>query len=651
MSTPDTRFGVYDIEAADWSTFVVAATWAEGDTAPVFHTSAGALYAYLLEHPIRRWYAHNGGNYDVGFLRRALVADGAAWTLQGGRVLKATLPTLDLRDSVKLLPASLAEVGRSLKLPKLEADYDDVRDTPEIRTYLARDCEILLTALCRMRVYLDQQTLPGSIGGWGIRRVRAYGQPDIPVWLNEAFRPAVFGGRTEVIIRYLDAPPVHGIDIHSSYTESAAHGIPGRYLGAGRVGRGSMRLYRGTVRVPACHLPPLPHRANGRLYFPVGSWQTWVTEPEMEILHAAGGDMSIEEVHSFAPCDASARFAREHWALRQNATGFERLLEKSILNHTWGKLAEHPRRCVVRPGPPPADDPRRMAFWKPLVGWQTEGLYEVEVAKAKPALAHVVAGAWITAHARARLWRGMAGGVGEPAYVDTDSIFAGYEPAVRIGDELGEWGRVVTGVAAIFVAPKMYVIEKEPSRASRMIRAIARAKGFSDLGRPITAEAILHTLMRGETVSVRRIRKFREAARSGELDMGVITTEKRIRLAGQAVEKRRFAPDGTSEPWDVSEIHEGHEVRARREALAFGVNSSGQSILTWLRKRGGIKIDGPYRGELARAREGNPRMRGVLKVRGRGLDWSTATADLEEAGYPVQHDEIDSLLAALEGAC
>lgn len=645
---PDTRFGVYDIEASDWTTFVVAATWAEGDSAPVFHTSAGQLYEYMTTHPIRRWYAHNGGNYDIGFLRRSLVADGATWTLQGGRVLKASLPTLELRDSAKLMPASLRDIGASLKLPKLEADYDDIADTPETRTYLARDCEILLTALIRMRTYLSATLLPGSIAGWGIRRVKDYGMPDIPVWLNEQFRPAVFGGRTEVLTRYLDAPPVIGVDIRSSYTASAAGGLPGKYLGAGRVGRGSMRLYHGTVTVPPCHIPPLPYRANHRLYFPVGRWTTWITDPEVEILREAGGDLEIDEVHSFAPSDAPARFAREHWEKREGAVGFERLLEKAILNWTWGKLAEHPRRTIVKGGPPPSDDPKKMALWKPLTDWQTEGLYEVEVEKAKPACAHVVAGAWITAHARARLWRGLAGGVGKPAYCDTDSIIADYEPAVPLGKGLGEWDRFVTGSAALFLAPKMYVIERDPTRASQMMRAIARAKGFSDLGRPITAEAILHRLMEGDPVTVRRIRKFREAARSGALDMGVVTSQKRIRLAARAVEKRRYAPDGTSEPFEVSELHEPLEVVARREALSFAANPNGQSILTFLRKRGGIRIDGPYRGELERAREGNPRMRGILKVRGRGLDWSTATEYLQEHGYPVQHDEIDSLLAALE---
>lgn len=642
--------GVYDIEARDWVRFAVAATWREGDGGPVYHTSARALYDYMRAKG-GRWYAHNGGNYDVLFLLGALVHDGATIVTQGSRVLRATVGrgerALHLLDSVKLLPARLAQIGDAVGLPKLEQDYDAVADNVETRRYLARDCEILLKAILWFRELCGGE-VPATLATWGIQQIRSYGHPPLRGELNHAFRACVFGGRTEVFRTGLEGK-ITAADIRSSYARSAMEPLPGRYLGVG-ARAGALHLYFGAVRVPRMHVPPLPFRHGGRTYYPTGEWSAWVTEVEMEALREAGGDMTVREIHAFAPCDAASRYVRWAWERREVSKGFERLFYKSALNWTLGKLLERTEReKIVKLD----DDELAYAIDRHPHGTVVPfapdlGLYQVPT-RAVPVLGHTVAGAWVTGHARARLWRGFVSGRGDPGYGDTDSLIADYRPPLDYGDGCGQWSvEAEFRGRARFEAPKVYYLEDAAGEPVR-----ARAKGFSALGgSPEESDRVdRDTVVRlgmGQKAPLRRLLKCRQVAaayrreRSAGWEPRVLEQEKGLRDDTPA--KRRFDERGRSRPFDVAELLADADKRAALDAMSL---ERRPRVSARVRAWGGVYAPPAVAGgEWARLYDAP--WPGVLRRRPGGVTPHAATERLLEEGYPIALGDEERLRAWLE---
>ena len=551
----------WDIETrprADRHVFLVGITWRGEDSAPKYHTTPDALWKYLSDCG-GKWHAHNGGNYDVLLFARQLRAAGAKLVLQGSRVLSARTKTLDLRDSIKILPDSLESVGKTVGLPKIErteAEYQNAKDDDETRAYARRDLETLRLglqlALERMREFEpDREELPATLSAWGIERVRAAGWEPLAdtsaemlaaygltacLGPSERWRPALYGGRVEVLRR--EAASAYVADIRSSYTRSVFDGVPGRYLGRVRGGRRrGLLIAHVRAHVPAsCEIPPLPFRAeNGRLYFPTGTFEGWFCEPELELVEACGGRVDFLAAHAFERSDAPAEFAREAWRRREASTGFERFFWKSALNWCWGKPGEHPEHesLIFAPSPPRGGSP---------VPDCPDAWYVTR--PSPPRFPHVAGAAWITSHARARLCRALWAS-SDPCYCDTDCVADPLPPPVAYGAGCGEWelendGQPFEGCE--FLAPKLY-----------RVGAKVRAKGFGGAGgfaRRLGPEHF-SALSRGEPVEVHRLAKMRTLLRSGAAGMPVVVQQKRAHLRSH---KRVFLPDGHSRPLSVNEI-------------------------------------------------------------------------------------------------
>lgn len=557
-------FGVYDIEARGAVKFVVAATLVEGDSLPRFHTSIRHLYEYMRASGVRRWYAHNGGNYDILFLLPFLCAERCTFRVQGSRVIGARVgtgnATTEFLDSVKLLPTRLADIAAALGMAKVEIDdFETITDTDDVRARCAVDCDILLRALVRVRDIAGE--LPATLASWGIGQVAAYGQPALPLSLSEAFRPAVFGGRVEVFQEHVGAHepvPLYVSDVRSEYPSIAAGALPGRYKGVG-AGLSGLHLYYGRVHVPSSlPIPPIPFRRpdDDRIVFPTGSWNAWLCEPEVQFLLELGGRFDVYETHTFAPCFAAAKFVQEHWTGRQNAApgSFESLWHKACLNWTLGKFSEYPEREVLQSYESAKDVPASAELY--LDGLD---LYKV-TRKSAPRLAHTVAGAWITSGGRCVVGRALCSIPEWSAYCDTDAVFSWMKrPNVVYGKGLGEWDAEVDGVVgrAHFAAPKTYYLEQADGTPIK-----ARAKGFSSFGRnPEESERIdrdlVVALAAGKSVPVKRLMKAKEIFRAGgqneEADLKFSDVNEKSMHFGRPGKRYKFA-DGTTRPYSIDEV-------------------------------------------------------------------------------------------------
>jgi hypothetical protein len=512
------------------------------------------------------WYGHNAGHYDTLFFLPELLRLRARFRCQQARIIAADVDGLSLRDSVKLIPTSLKEAGRALGLPKLERcgdsnhdedfceacdrGYREAVDDGETREYLIRDCEILRAALRRVRILMGVDRLPFTLAAYGIDRVKEAGHVPLVTWrdvedapgpqrlltalyASERWRPWMAGGRVEVFTEHLAVG--YGADIHSSYTRSVFDGLPGRPSK-----RGEFSLYRARVKVPDMAVPPLPFRRDERLYFPTGSWEGHYCEPELEAAEEAGARVELLARHRFAREDAASILAREWWAKRERAEGFERLFYKCLLNWTWGKFGEHPVHEDM------------MVTNEPEPGWReysrAHGIFLRDTISV-PRLAHVAAAAWITSHARARLWRAL-NATPKRAYCDTDCVWAPRPPPVEYGPGCGQWGRETWKDArgrehaahrdCLFAAPKVYAAGPK-----------ARAKGFSGVGgfaRRATRSDV-ELLADGEGVELYGLLKLRGRIKKGGDSLPMISRmKKRVRLE-ENVPKR---PEGR--PWTVKEL-------------------------------------------------------------------------------------------------
>ena len=97
-----------------------------------------------------------------------------------------------------------------------------------------------------------------------------------------------------------------------------------------------------TIEVPPMHMPPLPYRKEGRVFFPVGKWRSWFTSTDIRLAVREGAKIhKVHEVYSFEPFMDFKEYAEIIYTKRANATTtFRKLVLKYLLNSLYGKAAE-----------------------------------------------------------------------------------------------------------------------------------------------------------------------------------------------------------------------------------------------------------------------------------------------------------------------
>lgn len=430
--------------------------------------------------------------------------------------------------------------------------------------YNRTDCEILWKAIFQFEEEILglggqlQQTIAST--AMTLFR-RSYLQQEIYTSekLNQVAQESYFASRVEVLSRNVEDFFIY--DINSSFPNAMTFALPANLTGFRTTLPDDDRdecLYVAnvTIEVPATHLPPLPFRRDGRVFFPVGRWRAWLTSTDIRLALREGATLhKVHEVYTFEPFWDFRAYAEEIYGRRAAAeTPFRKLVLKYLLNSLYGKAAEGIVKQEMLINPDEVDR-TKMQMLQPGVWLQEK--------EAVIAHRHVVVSAFITAIARRTLYdfAKECYRQGKPlTYCDTDSLATKADLPVddkRLGalklEKKMEW--------AEFVAPKIYrgegyELHRDGTWSPKRLN---KAKGFS-LGSGLPAFEKLARIVGGERVGIQRMTRLRELYRT-QVDGQYVTAPFEMMvikaLTFETLCKRFHYPDGETRPWSIEELKSG----------------------------------------------------------------------------------------------
>lgn len=391
-------------------------------------------------------------------------------------------------------------------------------------------------------------------------------------------RKGYYGGRCQVFRPY--AKSGYRYDINSAYPAAlVALDLPcGPFESltdsrdiANRFERGDEGIFTALVNVPNMHVPPLPVRGKGRIYYPTGKlYGSWAGN---ELRYALSTGVAIEGFltptlvwKEKAPILRD--FCQRIWNLRDSVgpkTPLGKWL-KLLANNVYGKLAQHPEvenAYIVSEKESiqlcPADAPCLGIFCSRDLGccphwcFRTCGrefpldsaqLVRISEAWRMGDNAHIHWAAYLTAFTRITLHRQLVsdGADGRTAvYCDTDSVYSTSPRTIRIGDGLGQWKYEGRFWEFHSLGPKSYsFIDAETGEF------VARCKGIPD---PATEWESLST---GRNVMMDRgVQTFKTAARNGQLFKRK-SMQRSLKGNGGIYGDRIFGAKGLTYPQDMA---------------------------------------------------------------------------------------------------
>lgn len=446
-------------------------------------------------------WAHWGGHYDHRFIIAKVTKAGWSWsTIQSGNLLiiiKVRNPAgreILFCESARLMPDSVENIGKTVKLPKLDVDRTRIQDLTkeQVEEYCLRDCDIVLLGLQFLRGTITKvdgdfaYTLASISTRW-VRRSKVVNWMKFYEKLEEGgytystkqlesdvfCLPAYFGGRVEVFKSGLFKKKLYYYDITSSYPWSMTQDLPVYFKGFHPPPKDILEaldhcgISEATVFIPrdTIHLPILPIRHEGKLIFPEGHIKGRWTNVELLEMWKRGRDKGVKiTIHGqarFKKHKFLKPFVDTFYGLRKvakaNKDDFQSYAYKILLNSLYGKLVENVERKSILYGDMVTE---AIDKYGPnhISSTAIPGVYALESQTRGP-FRHVAAGCYVTAYSRMRLLEGMeacqrAGG--KVYYCDTDSIVTDKLITDFNGSELGDFKLEDELSEAEFVGPKVY---------------------------------------------------------------------------------------------------------------------------------------------------------------------------------------------------
>lgn len=560
----DAPFGVVDIETARWTRFLVA-----GAYTPVLGFWERRDLARFLGSLARRadapsvWYAHFGGQFDFLFFLRAMLGRPREWRVRsllprGSRLLSMDVEHLEtgrvltFRDSSALLPFALRGLAETFGVQhqKLEIDYRRItRVTPRLLRYLEHDCRALYEVLQRFQAspLISRVGMKPTIASQALQVFRgtlAAPVPALAEGIDRILRSAYAGGRTEIFKPYFQrapgGPPLSCVDVNSLYP-AVMHDLaqcPGRYLGITRRPRweaikAGVGFVRARVRVkldvdvPILWVKRYPNERGQRVtkfVFPVGEFEGLWPLPEFKLAIECGqvSDFDLQEFHAFSDLGPIFKpFVETLYAQRSKSTSpVEKTIAKLLMNSLYGRMGLRRDREGIE-----IDDGR--AGLAPTFELRMRGgsVRFCKVAKTIQTFSNVAIAAYVTAHARMKLWGYLRHA--DPYYCDTDSIFT--ESELPTGAGLGELKLEYTTDRAAFLLPKTYIAG---SKVTMKGFASKKIQHFTFQDFECALEGDLRALKYTEPA---RFAKFKTALKKGRL---VTMSEASVRRIQSRYDKR-----------------------------------------------------------------------------------------------------------------
>ena len=524
-------------------------------------------------------FAHNWG-FDAPVLDVFGVLPRSGWKLRTSVIESPPViltwaregSLLTFLDTLNWWRVPLAELGKSLGVAKLTMPAPSASRKAWDR-YGRRDVEIIHCAVRAWLEFLIRYDLGGFAPTQASQAFRTFRHrfmlhqilvDDHPQALALA-RAALHGGRVEAFRIGRVAGPIHHFDVNSMYpavmlqgSYPTVHRTTARDLSLREL---SAWLDAGCV-VAECTLssdvPCYPTFDTGKLMFPVGSFRSFLSTPELRFALEHG---HIDKVHCASYYDKAPIFApfvtelyqhRLEAKARGDTANTEML--KRLMNGLYGKFAQSGQVWDKHA----ETDDLSVQQWKEIDAdtgeitsyRQFSGLVQVRRREDESTDSHPAIAAHVTAEARMLLWGYITqAGRSEVYYCDTDSLFVSVTGAGRIaghvdGSRLGALKLEGVYPWAVFRGLKDY---ETPDHT--VIKGVRRsAKWISD--REVVQESWA---------------RLPGLLRSTGLDAP--TTTMMHKKLSRIYDKGRVLPDGRVLPWTLRP--DGTRDRWRRPAGPF----------------------------------------------------------------------------------
>lgn len=535
-----------------------------------------AVTAYCRPHGRLVVWAHNLG-YDLRISRALELLPEWGWALDGIMLENGTswaafsrgdgddARSLLCCDLMSWLPCSLGKIAADLGMQRHATPLEKA-SREDLAARCQADVTITEIAVRSVLQFVKREDLgsfkpTGSGQGFSAWRRRFYSHT---VWVHnepdalEAEREAIWPGRCEA----WQHGRIEDVELTEWDLELAhAHIGAGCHVPVELNGRALIKGWRDFERyqqhysvLARCEVtttaPVVPCHHQGRVVWPVGTFETVLWDPELRLAWASGADVRVIRAWSYQRAPALAAVMRWIVAGLQDGAVASNALERRLLKlwsrslvgrfalryRRWEPDGTHPRYDLQSAFEFDADSDEVRELLH--VGHQMFELAELSEAAVS---APMVTG-WVVAECRRRLWELMtAAGLRNVVYVDTDSIVATAAGSARLR-------RRIAGGRAWSLR------HKGTHRQARILgpRQIELGGHRRYSGVPVKAIVTGELELTGEVWS-----SMRDAARAGTLDR-VIVTPRIFTLKG--VDRRRLHnPDGTTGPVTIGQ-EEGNAV-------------------------------------------------------------------------------------------
>lgn len=578
------RFLTYDLEWEPGTLKLRLVGVYDGERYRYYKTVDDFLACELTHSTRGAWfYAHAGGLADLNFILEAIInrhesnCFDVRASFSGSSAIIAHIRqgknSWHFVDSYWLFRDSLASIGRSIGRHKTGpkaldgASAEDIKEwyrsapLSELVPYNKNDCQILWEGIDRFEnaVFELGGQLQMTIASTAMQLFRrVYLSRDIPTnrAINEIARQSYFASRVEVFQSRCEEALYY--DVNSSFPHSMTFPAPGEHKRSGkRLPDNPEALYLAdvTFTIPDCYMPPIPTRIEGRLFFPVGRWRSWLTGIDIELLQREGGHLErVHEVIEFEPFEDLKNYALSLYEKRRACSDpFDKLVYKYLLNSCYGKFGERREKdkLVIFP------DLELWDRWKTAYSREkiesmrlAPGIY-IETVDVEIQHEHVPVASYITARSRKLLYDYMSEAP-DNYYCDTDGFCTTSEHDTS--DKLGALKLEKRLESGVFVAPKVYRLDALTLDKSGQWQpeVMTKAKGFS-LGRGEEASEKFDTLLEGRQIEVERMARIRETI-TGHGPFVPWEAKVRKRFREELLTKRFHYPDGQTRPWSIEEL-------------------------------------------------------------------------------------------------
>jgi len=512
---------------------------------------------------------------------------------------------IKIRDSMSIYNASLKEIGKAFKLEKLETTFNNY-ESESGHIYNRRDVEILEYAMREFFKFVKDQDL-GRLGvSVSNQAMNAFRHRFMHTKIlhnsgsetkNEYM--AYYGGRNEMFVRgeyvlkdldvnsmypYVMQNFVYPVKYISKYTNVSVESIR-ELLGQGKllIGHFFVNANKDTRYIP--------YRHKGKLIFPVGFFESWISTPEIkqaiddniiqmcDTLLVYNGAKIFEEYVSF--------FYSLKVQAKKDKNDVLKTMTKLFLNGLYGKFAQRSRETkfvehrtdyenrlskdIIHEVEIGSHDINREMYFNIYGDIYKSSLLHDPANYSVPAI-----GVHITSYARMQLWNYMKqAGLDNVYYCDTDSLFVndqGYENMKLYLDD-NELGKLKIEKQGKFVIRglKDYKFLGEDSSEEDKI------KGISKSAVKVSTDGYMKKA--GDVFVQTQWPTF-----SGMLSKAVekYSTRMTVKVISHKYEKGYVQSDGKVKAFDLTDEYMSYGKQVEEDILQV------KDIKRWIVKAGGI---------------------------------------------------------------